>query len=1611
MLKVRKKPFFFTLFIFFITLLVVIPVFFSSLSGLFLKSYSKKILGQEIICDSLKFENGKILAKNIKSSSEYFDLDIEEIYFKIKLNIFSFSIDSDLLVINPCIVFKNKKNIDFSEGTFWKEKRKIIKSKINVKNGVIKLFDKNQLLEKIFFSLEQKDFNDVFRLKLGFEEKGNEKIFLEVKKEDKAILANLNFDQISSSHLLEVISYFSITPFEKLSGDMNGKISISLLKTTPHFLFDLSFSDFSCKENYSSKLLGAKKIKLVGSTFLKKSKSILAKKLGQNFKLKAQIENGYVFLEEKKPLLDEINGSFYYNPGLGPNVNLKAKVNIESERKDCLFESRGYFNSKFCNWMDFSFSFLSGEKDSGLFLKFLEKEKDSLLVDVKLEGLKNECFYLFKNILPKSFFDKYNVCNGQIDLDGGALIVKDKLQKVFIERVDAKEMNLRVGEVDVSIDNVSGSLDFDLNDFSSSISSNLSISNANVKFKRNGNEERVEKIKANILLNKGSFQPSLLGFEYLDLKTNVNVDGSLSECVSSIEVKGCTKKLLKHSYEDKMLSLFSFKRKKDGGYFSGIVQVLGSENNQENLVFGINLKNLTSLDFTNWISSGWVRGERVILDKWQELFSLKDVQLKGKTNFSAFFQNDAVNAQIQIKDFIYRTSKFEIAIDKIGEEEDLFFEKKNFVNFTYNLKSKEIKADIPPLDGRYYMADKKVNFDCKNVKINLAHGIVDLEIPTAKSDNLNFEGRITLDYLDHPKLDILTKSISGSMSDLSVFTDHFGLKLPPLKGSFESYENGFYFSTEFKNNEMPNWGFKAKFKDLGYQIFENISISNAQMVVEWDVNEDRLNLSQVDGTLNIGEKSYALICPQFLKSNNKLVYDIRIAKPTLDLFRAKGEAHFEKEQINFNFDPSCHFLGEKINVSKLILDKNFQVSDLTVETNLDLNKMSVCLDLQDFFWKKSRGIINAKILFTKDQMSFDAQSSDLTLFDKKINKFFIKGQKDKEKFVIESIGLNELIGSFTLEKKADEFLVDSLKICHKNSFIEGEAHLKNKKLDINIKNLKVDLESSKEAILEFYSHDFLKSKLSLQGKGWVSLNLKNSQIETDLDLTSLKFEHMNVWVENHGELHCNYSSLKGVKISGLDLIFSCKDIDLSAVKSQFKYLELDLNAKKWIFKGGYFFIPVGLLSSLENKSSGSLKQILFFTQNWLKIEKDLGIEVEIEYENESSVLKMFSKEASIFINGAKRELKDVVLKINNNISTLDFKYLHENSFHQLSHIFDFASFEGKLICGTEIDPLTIAWQCDENGIVINKISGEYNGISIDGYLSNNKEKQTYDLFGSLKIDFSKALNLFPVDVQKKITQLKLAKGYEAQGSMSLLKSQPKMTYFEGKILGKDFQVNDYSLKTFFGDIKAWPDLIEISGFKISDLSGVFFASKITIGKLENSWFFSIPKIEAFEIRPSLMKKIGADSSEIKPLTIRNFELTNFKGNLSDATTITGSGFFSFVNSFKREHSVLEIPSEMLGRLVGLDTELLVPVCGDVFFDIKDCKCLITKINDVYSENKRSKFFLIDKPYMDFDGNLNIEIKMKQYVLFKITDKFIISIKGNLQKPEMSLKKKKAFLSD
>ncbi|MEI6242254.1 MAG: hypothetical protein WCP39_02485, partial [Chlamydiota bacterium] len=231
--------------------------------------------------------------------------------------------------------------------------------------------------------------------------------------------------------------------------------------------------------------------------------------------------------------------------------------------------------------------------------------------------------------------------------------------------------------------------------------------------------------------------------------------------------------------------------------------------------------------------------------------------------------------------------------------------------------------------------------------------------------------------------------------------------------------------------------------------------------------------------------------------------------------------------------------------------------------------------------------------------------------------------------------------------------------------------------------------------------------------------------------------------------------------------------------------------------------------------------------------------------------------------------------------------------------------------------------------------------------------------------------------------------------------------FDGFLFGKECEAMGCRFQTLQSRLKWNTTQFELLDTKVSDRSGIYTMDRFL---LEDKTSFSIPSILIRNFRPSLLKKMSGKEQEIKPLVIREWKLWDIGGNLADPKTIHGKSLLRFINSFKREYTVLDVPSDVLSRIIGLDLELLIPVQGYLEGDIHDGRFFITRIKDVYSEGKRSKFFLIDGASVDFQGNVDINIKMKQYVLFKFTEHFILSLKGKLNHPDIHLTKKRHFFA-
>ena len=377
------------------------------------------------------------------------------------------------------------------------------------------------------------------------------------------------------------------------------------------------------------------------------------------------------------------------------------------------------------------------------------------------------------------------------------------------------------------------------------------------------------------------------------------------------------------------------------------------------------------------------------------------------------------------------------------------------------------------------------------------------------------------------------------------------------------------------------------------------------------------------------------------------------------------------------------------------------------------------------------------------------------------------------------------------------------------------------------------------------------------------------------------------------------------------------------------------------------------------------------------------------------------KEGFIPFKGEMRHIQNLHLYSDSLLCNAAFDLFYQS---QLLKIGLWASLEPTLAGRLTVqDDLIVEWTYGEK-FAVESIEGSFSGVEA----SFHSEGES--MVGSARIDFAARSEVIPPRIAQVFTDLYMGKGYEAMGRMNIGSDGFS---FKGILSGKQLELFDFQLRTLMAQVEIRPDLVWIYDVKISDSAGTMKIDEI-VAKSEDEapWTISIPHITISELRPSLIQKVGEGPGTISPLVVRTLKLDDLNGLLEESKTYTAKGELYFINSYKREHTLFDIPSDVLSRIVGLDLDLLVPVCGTLRYQLKDGLFHLTELTGAYSENKRSEFFLVeedDSPTMDLDGNLNILIKMKQFVLFKFTESFLLSIGGKLSHPEYHLQKKKRFL--
>lgn len=328
----------------------------------------------------------------------------------------------------------------------------------------------------------------------------------------------------------------------------------------------------------------------------------------------------------------------------------------------------------------------------------------------------------------------------------------------------------------------------------------------------------------------------------------------------------------------------------------------------------------------------------------------------------------------------------------------------------------------------------------------------------------------------------------------------------------------------------------------------------------------------------------------------------------------------------------------------------------------------------------------------------------------------------------------------------------------------------------------------------------------------------------------------------------------------------------------------------------------------------------------------------------------------------------------------------------------------------------------EAGLVIQRAAGYLAGFNIDlaEAAQGRSDPFLHRLTGTVAIDGKLSRDILPPSVAKAMEALEIGRGYSLNGEFQIEKSfdspQEQNIRFFGNLTGNNLELKGFQFERLSSHVIFQPPSITLSDLTLSDSAGIMHIGTIQMTKRQNDpWTISIPLASIYEMKPSLFKEPGKELPRIrKPLVIEQLHIQNITGNLGDSASFKGNGSLHFINPPKEniKNFLFTIPKEILTR-IGLNLYVLTPVTGTVHFNVDKGAFVLTKLKDVYSEGKISKFYLPSSGVpstVDFDGNIHAQVRFKQStLLLKLAEFFTINVQGTLKKPSYSLQRQKYLI--
>lgn len=922
-------------------------------------------------------------------------------------------------------------------------------------------------------------------------------------------------------------------------------------------------------------------------------------------------------------------------------------------------------------------------------------------------------------------------------------------------------------------------------------------------------------------------------------------------------------------------------------------------------------------------------------------------------------------------------------------------------------------------------------------------------------ENIYFQGALDLDFKNPNwlSLNLYPKHADGQASDFQKFLRHFpdfkNFDLP-IEGFIKTHQHNFIQTSYNQVESKQNSRFSFRLENGTFDVSEKSKFSDLNCEIAFDTSSGILEVKDLKGNVDFSslshKKNYQLNFQKLLLSTKNTPFwdiDVRFESKTYDVLRLVGRVNCLENSYDIDVDKQLsHFFNSKFSEFHLVLDKDFLVKNCKINSVLQLsemgNKCSVLgglglFSIPDFFLEDSlletfEGDLNFSCSYEEltNQMVVESSGERVKFGKLVFEDFQFHALKEQNRFIVNKCHSNQF-KLFTLAEKEKNIWNLPVFECYLGQFHskakQGYFDPEKKTLKIALKKLDLPISLLENVKTLSKSASYLEGVLSFSGDLSMdfSKGLQNLAMELELSCNSeVKLDQEPFLLKSKKPFKTKLGNNKNLLIEDFSCTVEHASEKLLVNSLDTDLLKVDLQEMKFEAKKALLTVPPEMVLFLvKHKLIKSLE---------LNNDKFMMFGVEIPWDNQiQTELSCKIEKGQIFLEG---HLQDGYYWIGSkSVFLQNFHYQYEND--KLTTIFglDYLDFildvfarvdlkekpyalislkEGHLSEDSSEKSLDIHCKySEEDGFFIQTVDGSIYGLDV----SFHRNPRSYVphvmiLSGQMKIDSSGLVKAFPKLFYQPFKELGMGSGYELSGDWMISKKDIMNSYFKGFLKGRDFEFLGFQFKTLLSELDINTKQIKVRDFRLSDQSGVMHVKELKIAKSEEdgSWVMAIPEIVVQDFRPSFLKKYPQEQEQMKPFIIKDLHFFNIEGSLGYKESFSGWGYMEFLNTFKRAYNLLDIPIEIIGR-IGFDLGLFVPVKGKVEFKMDEGKIFLKDLKNSYSEGKRSKFFLSSykDSYIGLDGSIFIDIKMKQYVLLKITQPFTLSIRGSLDKPSYSLR--------